>query len=316
MKRERTFIYHLIAILVVILWGTTFISSKVLLQQGLDAHEFFFVRFLIAYACIWTISPHKLFADTFRDECLLLLLGVTGGTLYFITENIALKYTLVNNVSFIVCSSPLLATLIALCIYRGMKATPMLIGGSIVALIGVGLVIFNGHFVLNLNPIGDTLALTASLSWAVYSLLLKKLSDRYRSVFITRKVFFYGLLTVLPLFVVRPWNFPVSGFFRPQVLFNFLFLGLIASFICFAVWSYIIKKLGALRATNYIYLNPISTMIASAVFLSEPMTVISFLGCFLILSGVFLAGKNVSDGIKNRTVEVKNTSVEIKDSAV
>ena len=107
-------------------------------------------------------------------------------------------------------------------------------------------------------------------------------------------------------------HFPVSGFFRPQVLFNFLFLGLIASFICFAVWSYIIKKLGALRATNYIYLNPISTMIASAVFLSKPMTVISFLGCFLILSGVFLAGKNVSDGIKNRTVEVKNTSVELR----
>ncbi|MCE2616183.1 DMT family transporter [Phocaeicola oris] len=289
--KHKALLYHIIAILTVVIWGVTFINSKILLNQGLQAHELFLARFFLAYICIWFISPRKLFAVNLKDEFLLFLLGITGGSLYFVAENTALTYTLVNNVSFIVCSSPLIATLMAIAVYKEVKATVMLMVGSVIALIGVGMVIFNGHFVLKLNPIGDVLALTASVAWAVYSLLIKKLSGRYSAVFITRKVFFYGIMSVLPIFIFMPWQFPLSGFFRPSTLVNYLFLAVVASFICFLVWSWVIKKLGALRVTNYIYLNPVSTMIASAIFLHEPMNIISYIGCFLILAGVFCAGK-------------------------
>ena len=151
--------------------------------------------------------------------------------------------------------------------------------------------IFNGHFVLHLNPLGDWLALMAAISWAVYSLLMKFVADRYSAVFITRKVFFYGLLTILPMFAVKPWQFPLADFLRPEIWTNLLFLGFIASFVCFALWSWAISRVGAIKTSNYVYLNPLTTIFASALFLNEPMTSVAWMGCLLILSGIYMANK-------------------------
>lgn len=289
MKQKRDYIWHLIAVVVVGIWGLTFISTRVLIESGLTPQEIFLLRFLMAYVGIWFISPRRLWCDNWRDELWMLLAGVTGGSLYFLTENTALEVTLTTNVAFIVCSTPLLTLLLSRLIYRSEKATSRLWIGSLLALVGVGLVIFNGNFVLKLSPLGDLLSLTAALAWAFYSLIMHRVSDRYSTVFITRKVFFYGLLTILPAFVVRPWQFPLSSLIQPSVLFNLLFLGLLASLVCFAVWNVILKQLGTVRASNYIYLNPLFTSMGALVFLGEPLTPIALLGAACVLCGVYLA---------------------------
>lgn len=291
MNAKKNYIYHIIAILVVGIWGLTFISTKVLIGYGLSPQEIFLLRFLMAYLGIWFISPCKLFADNWKDELWLLSGGVTGGSFYFLTENTALEITLATNVAFIVCTAPLLTTILSLLIYKREKATAALIGGSLLALVGVALVVYNGHFVLKISPLGDFLTLLAAFSWAFYSLIMKKMSDRYRTAFITRKIFFYGVLTILPVFLVRPWQFSLSGFLQPAVWMNLLFLGVLASLICFVVWNMILKKLGTVRASNYIYLNPLFTSIGSAVLLDERFTVISLMGAMLILGGVYCAGR-------------------------
>ena len=250
MHTTKNYIYHLIAILTVGIWGLTFISTKVLIEHGLSPQEIFLLRFLMAYLGIWFISPRKLFADNWKDELWLLSGGVTGGSFYFLTENTALEITLATNVAFIVCTAPLLTTILSLLIYKREKATAALIGGSLLALVGVALVVYNGHFVLKISPLGDFLTLLAAFSWAFYSLIMKKMSGRYRTAFITRKIFFYGVLTILPVFLVRPWQFSLSGFLQPAVWMNLLFLGVLASLICFVVWNMILKKLGTVRASN------------------------------------------------------------------
>ena len=219
------------------------------------------------------------------------LAGVTGGSLYFLTENTALEVTLTTNVAFIVCSTPLLTMLLARLFYRSERATWRLVCGSLLALLGVGLVIFNGNFVLKLSPLGDVLSLTAALCWAFYSLIMRQVADRYSTVFITRKVFFYGVLTILPAFLVRPWQFPLEAFARPAVWMNLLFLSVLASLMCFVVWNFILKQLGTVRASNYIYLNPIFTSIGALLFLGEPLTPVALLGAACVLCGVYLAGK-------------------------
>ena len=137
MNEKKNYTYHLIAILTVGIWGLTFISTKVLIANGLSPKEIFLLRFLIAYVGIWFISPRKLFANCWKDELWLFLGGITGGSFYFLTENMALGITLATNVAFIVCTAPLLTTIFSLMIYKKEKATRSLIGGSLMALVGV-----------------------------------------------------------------------------------------------------------------------------------------------------------------------------------
>lgn len=289
-KIKNPLFWHLIAVVVVGIWGTTFISTKKLIGYGLLPEEIFVLRFAIAYAGIWLVSPRRWWADSWKDEALLVLAGIMGGSAYFFTENTALQITLATNVSFIVCTAPLLTVLLSLWIEKSRPALRPLFTGSVLALIGVALVVFNGSFVLKISPLGDLLSVTAALTWAVYTLVVKRLMGRYNGIFVTRKVFFYGLLTILPVFAVRPWSFPLRGLLLPEVMGNLLFLGVLASLICFAVWNVVIERLGSIESSNYIYLNPIFTMIGSAIFLDEQLTWLAFLGVTLILSGVYWAG--------------------------
>ncbi len=283
--------YHILAISIIAIWGVTFINTKFLIINGLNPQEIFLLRFILAYIGIWTFSPHKLFTDNWRDELTTLMLGVTGGSLYFWAENTAIQYSLVNNVAFIVCNAPLLTLFLGMAFSKEIRATKNIVMGSLISLIGVALVIFNGSFILRLNPIGDFLALVAAGAWAVYSLLMRGLTNRYNVTFLTRKVFFYGIFTILPAFLIKPWQFPLENLAEPVIWMNLLFLSIIAALICFVLWNIVIRELGALCSANYIYLSPVSTMIASAIFLQEPVTWISIAGSILILSGLFIVSK-------------------------
>ena len=280
---------HLIAILTVSIWGLTFIATKVLIGYGLTPQEIFFYRFLIAYAGIWIISPKRLFANRWKDEFWLMAGGIFGGSLYFFTENTALGITQASNVSFLICTAPLLTTILSLLFYKSEKATKGLIGGSLLALAGVGLVVFNGSVILKISPVGDLLTLLAALSWAFYSLIIRKMTGRYPTVFITRKIFFYGVLTILPAFLLHPLQPDLDILLQPIVLSNLLFLAVLASLICYVLWNVVLKQLGTVRASNYIYLNPLVTMVASMMILQEQITLFALIGAGCIVCGVYLA---------------------------
>lgn len=155
----------------------------------------------------------------------------------------------------------------------------------------MGLVVFNGSFVLKLSPVGDLLTLLAALSWAFYSLVIKKMTGRYPTVFITRKIFFYGVLTILPAFLLHPLQPDFDVLLKPVVLSNLLFLAVLASLVCYVLWNVVLKQLGTVRASNYIYLNPLVTMVASIIILHEQITWITLLGAGCIIFGVYQAEK-------------------------
>lgn len=111
--QENKGLYHFLAVLTVAIWGATFVSTKILINNGLSPNEIFFYRFLIAYAGIWIISHKRLFADNWKDELLLACAGVFGGSLYFLTENTALGITQASNVSFLLCGTPILTTVLS-----------------------------------------------------------------------------------------------------------------------------------------------------------------------------------------------------------
>ena len=290
-RRKREGVYHLMAVLVVAVWGVTYISTKVLLANGLTPAGIMFLRFLMAYLAIWFVAPKRVRSRNWKDEGVFLLLGLFGGSLYFQTENMALRDTLASNVALILCTAPLLTVILSHFFVRGERLKRHIVWGSVCAFSGIVLVVFNGHFILKISPQGDFLCLLAALSWAIYTLLLRRVNGRYSTLFITRKVFFYGLLTLLPVFVFVPPTVGWSVLLRPEVAGNLLFLGLVASLLCYIAWNSVVKRLGGVRANNYIYASPLVTLIASAVILHEPITWVALLGAVLIVGGVYFAGR-------------------------
>jgi len=286
--------YHIEAILTSVVWGTTFVSSKVLISHGLTPEQIMLLRFILAYVCIWLISPKQLWAKSWQDELLFVLLGLSGGSLYFLAENSALKFTQACNVSIIISVTPLLTAIATSLVYKGERMGRALIIGAFVALVGISFVVLNGQYVLKLNPIGDLLTISASLMWVVYGLILKKLQQReYTSVFVTRKVFFYGILTILPVFPIMGEGIPWNELCDFTVLANLCFLGIVASFLGYLAWNYVVNQLGVVTATNYLYLNPLATFITSSIVLQERITIVSLIGSLMILSGVYLSQKKM-----------------------
>ena len=288
-------IYHLVAFVVIVIWGSTFIFTKLLLLQGLSPANIFTLRFVIAYVLLLAFSPLlgqvRWCANSIWDELLMLALGVTGGSLYFLTENAAMNYTTTTNTSLIVCMCPLFAALLISVFYKKERLHGWQIVGSLIAALGVIIVVLNGHFILHLSPKGDALAFWACMCWAVYSLLMIPAGKRYDTFFITRKVFFYGLFTMIPYYIMWLEFPPLSTLLRSDTLFHLLFLGCIASTICFLTWNWVIKKLGAVITTNYVYFNPVITILCAWIVLSEQITGWFLLGTTLILTGLYLSAR-------------------------
>lgn len=293
MARNNTWIYHLVAFATVAIWGCTFVSTKVLMLNGLSPAQIFTLRFLIAYVMMLAVYHSRLWADSWRDELKMMLLGISGGSLYFLSENEAMNFTSTTNTSLIVCSCPLFATLLVRLVYRSTTRISMMqLGGSLLAFAGMVIVVLNGRFVLHLSPLGDALAFTACLSWSVYSLLMKWVSAKYGAAFITRKVFFYGVLTILPYYIFYPTLPTAAVLTKPVVVGNLTFLGCLASMICFLTWNWCISKLGAVKATNWVYFNPITTMIFASWVLGEKITPYFLAGATCILLGMFVADRS------------------------
>ena len=227
-----------------------------------------------------------------RDELLLAAAGLTGGSLYFLTENIALEYAPASNVSLIVCTAPVWTALLLSLVYRNERMTRRQTAGCALAFVGVVLVVLNGRFVLHLSPRGDLLALSAALLWMLYSLVIKRLGDRLPVAYVTRKVFFYGIVTILPWFAWEPFDLPAATLRHPAVWGNLLFLGVVASLLCYVLWNAAMTRLGAVRTTNYIYLNPLVTMLTAALVIDERITPAALCGAALILSGMWLAERS------------------------
>ncbi|WP_339307591.1 DMT family transporter [Paenibacillus sp. FSL R5-0519] len=293
---------HLLALFTILIWGTTFVSTKVLLIDFTPV-EILFFRFLIGYVVLVLIYPRSLRAASFREECLFIGAGICGVTLYFLIENIALVYTTASNVGVIVSIAPFFTAVLANYFLEGEKLTRRFIIGFGIALSGILLIALNGSFVLQLNPLGDLLAFVAPAVWAIYSVLMRKIGQlRYHTIGATRKVFFYGLIFMLPALFLFEFHLELGRFTSMTNLSNLLYLGLGASALCFVTWNQAVNLLGAIKTSVYIYLVPVITVVSSALILREQITWVIVIGAFLTLFGSYISER------KGHKLNNKNTN--------
>ena len=288
---NKDFSGHLAALLTIFIWGTTFISTKILLTD-FKPIEILFFRFLIGLFILILIYPKRLRKTTKKQELTFALTGLCGVTLYYLLENIALTYSMASNIGVIISIAPFFTAILSHFILKEETLNQNFIIGFMAAMMGIMLISFNGSSNFKLNPLGDILALLAALVWAVYSILTKRISDYgYSTIQVTRRTFMYGVtfmfLTLIPL----GFKLDLGRFSNPIYLGNILFLGLGASALCFVTWNMAVKILGAVKTSIYIYIVPVVTVVTSIIVLHEQITLMALIGTVLILIGLFLSQK-------------------------
>ena len=287
MNNDRQRIGQAAALVTILIWGTTFISTKVLLDT-LSPVEILFLRFSLGYLALWLAAPRRLRLTDWRQEGLFALAGLCGVTLYYGFENLALSATRASKVGVIISSAPFFTVLFSAVFLKEKRPGLRFFAGFLIAMAGIMLISFNQEAV-EIHPVGDGLAVLAAMIWAVYCLLSRRISELgYNVLLATRRTFFYGLLFMLPLtFTQFSVSFPTI--LRPEILFNLVFLGLGASALCFVTWNLAVGILGSVKTSVTIYIVPVITAVASALVLHEPLTPKVILGLALTLGGLVLS---------------------------
>lgn len=279
---------HACVIFTVIMWGLTFISTKILLND-FSSVEILFDRFLLAYLASYLIVPKFKKVTSVKDEFVLMMAAFFGVDLYFIFENAALFYSYASNVSVLVSTAPLFTALVNRFIGDKSPLKPHFLFGFVLAISGTVFLCFSS-FELHLNPLGDAMAVCSAVSWAGYTMCIKYLYNKgYRSAPMTKGMLFYSVLLCLPIMLFAGYDLKIPQLVKPVNIFNFVFLSVICSTVCFITWNLSVKLLGAIRSSIYLYALPVVTAIGAVIILNERPTVYTLLGIFLITCGLVIS---------------------------
>ena len=282
---------HMAALLCAVIWGTTFISTKVVLSVFTPI-EILVIRFFLGYILLWLIRPEKLEWQGVKREKDLALAGAFGISLYYLAENYALEFSSAGNVSLIVSTAPFFIALM----FRIMKESDEKFSvwfflGFVMAISGIALMNFSSEG-FSFSPAGDLLAFLGAFLWGIYSVFIRRASScGYDTIVLTRRTFFYGLLVLVPVSFITGFDVSLSDFSSVSVTLNVLYLGLGASAVCFAVWNHAIKALGAITSGVYIYLVPAVTVVFSYFFLGDEINPSVAAGTVLVIAGLFVSEK-------------------------
>ena len=289
---KKSFVGHALALVTAIIWGVAFVATKNMLGDYTPL-EILLLRFIIGYVMLWILYPHPMKIKRKVTELNLFLAGFTGVTLYFVCENTALEYTYASNVSLLVSAAPIFTGLLAMIFLKKEKMTKNFVLGFICAMIGILLIGYNGSSVLELNPLGDLLALGAAICWAVYSIFTMKADEEegLNTLGVTRRIFFYGILTGLPVQLITDGGIALQPLTKMTNWTSLLLLAVFASALGYVAWNKAMLILGTVRASAYIYFIPAVTMIASWLVLKEKITYVMIIGALLILGGLILSEK-------------------------
>lgn len=285
------FLKYIPALIVSIIWGTTFVISKSILEAGVSPFQLIFCRFVMAYIalCIMCPKPYKM--EFSKTELKMFLIALSGGSLYFFLEYSALRLTGATNVSLICATVPIFSAL-GFIILGVMKLTKWFVFGSLIALAGVACVVFNGVFVLKLSPLGDFIAFLSVISWSIYSVLLAIMPKEVTELQTTRRLFFYGTITIFPLLFFDDNASSLTeiwGKLEWTHIVGALYLGLIASGASLWLWNLSFNKVGAANTNNFLYLLPIISAVAAAIFFTHEITGWVVAGTLLIFFGLIIA---------------------------
>ncbi len=288
-------IYHIFLWSTVIFWGLSFVATSVIIEQ-IPPIMTAMIRFFIAWiVLIFLTKGHKPYGSLKNR----LLCGFWGISLYFIFENLALNFTSPTNVALIISTIPMF-NLVYLKLFSSAKISRKNIIGSMIAFLGVSIVIIGDQLRFEVSPLGDILTICAVIAWIMYTHYLieieKKNSESsqknnfLRTLSVTKSITFWGLILLIPPsvfeFVYAENNF-LAQLKDVKIIISLLYLGVLCSSVAYYFWNESLKHLGARKTTNSLFTIPVITALAQAFVLKDIPHITTIIGGTLIITGLF-----------------------------
>jgi len=266
---------YLPVVLVTIFWGASFVATKFVVNV-FEPFPAALYRFLIALFVLLPFTKKKKIANINAFWS-----GFWGITMYFVFENTALRYTSPTNAAVIVSSVPLLYVLFTH-VFHKVKTNKYHYLGSVLAFLGVALVILNGRM-MKLNPLGDILAFGAAISWVFYTHYVVRIKDVV-GIDQTFSITFWGVVTLVPFSLLQN----MQAKFEIKSIFSLIYLGIVCSALGYLLWNKSIEVIGDRKTTNFIYFIPLVTIISEFMLMKSKPTIYNILGVTMLILGLYI----------------------------
>lgn len=281
---------HIFAFITVIIWSSTFVITKLLLDH-MNASLLLLFRFVFAVLLLFMIS--KFTKQKKQSSSVYSIIAGVALALYFIFENEAVFLTLSSSVGLFVALSPLFTILFMSILnktsYFNLKNSIGILisfGGVFLLEIGLDDIVIGSRF-------GNILAVIAGAMFSIYTVFLNKETTKQTLITQTKTIFQYVLITIVVYNFININTLKISYQGLPMIL-GITYLGLVASGVAFLIWNEAIKYLGPIKTNLYIYLIPLLTMVFGILFAGEPFAWIKLAGTVFILAGLYLAEQSSS----------------------
>jgi drug/metabolite transporter (DMT)-like permease len=283
---------HFYALAAMLFWGMSFVWTSILLVH-FQPVTIIFIRLLISSAFLFLLMIVSGRFERIRREDTWLLLGsaVFNPFLYFLGENFGVKLTSATISSVIIATIPVFSPLIAWLTFRE-KISRLNIFGIFVSFSGVAIMLASRDLSFSGEGKGVLFLFGAVFSALVFSVFLKKLTQKYSPVTLVAWQNILGALMFLPVFLVFESNRISAVHLNYEIVSSFLFLSVFASSLAFVFFAKTVKEIGISKANIYSNLIPVFTAFFSYFLIAEPFTIQKISGIILVVGGVYLSERN------------------------
>ncbi len=290
MKKKMSFF---LALGVAVIWGASFVATKVLVTKIPPASAAF-LRFLIAYIILFIIA--KVRKDNikiaFKDRLIMILMGLSGVTLYFLFENYGMQFTSAANASLIIATVPIFTVILNKFILKD-KISELAIVGIIISLIGIYILIFGFRIVFDINLRGDAVMFLSVFSWVGYTYLAKKVKSHYNIITVTKELTLYGTIFFIPFVIYEVIKNPTFiNNFNTQSIIALLYLSIVCSALAYLMWNKALKDEDSHLVNSFIYIIPLFSIITESLYLRTLPSLKIYISALLVVSGLFLTHNN------------------------
>ena len=276
--------YEYIIPIVALIWAGSFIAVKTGVEE-ISPIWLAFLRFAIAspFMFLIVLIKKKPLKIPLRELPTLLALALTGVTLMYILQYVGIKNTTAVNAAILINTNVIFITILSALTLKEKFSRKKYVG-VMLSFTGAFLVIINNFsFSLTLSLKGDLLVVFSAICWAIYSLIGKKIFERYDPITVNTYVFILGTLLFIPFVNMNSINASISL----QGWIMVFYLVLPCSVFAYLAWCYALTVMDATKVGVYLNLIPLFAMSLSYLILKEDITLLLLIGAALIIYGIY-----------------------------